>query len=123
MEDLVLIKKNTRNEILKNARMGRPARTTFSLRHYADTTLLAIPPGFVQPGDNVDFYMSKTGFAIDIGPLCERAISGRKGTSTVSAPKELHDALTGIPVGSRDVSYITLDDGKLFFPFITISKS
>lgn len=117
MEDLVLIKKVNRAEALKDARTGRPARATFSLRHYANACMVAIPSGICQPGDKADFYLSKAGFAIQIGPGCSRAISGRKSTKTASIPTEVREALEGVSQGSHDLIADARPDGLWFFPF------
>jgi hypothetical protein len=121
MDDLVLIKKASRAEVLENARTGRPKRSNFSLRHYANACMIAIPPDFHEDGDKADFYLSKVGFAIQIGKGCSRAISGRKSTKTASLPQEVRDALAGVPEGSHELIADVRPDGLYFFPFSQFS--
>jgi hypothetical protein len=122
MEDLVLIKKVSRADVLENARTGRPKRVTFSLRHYANASMIAVPPGSCSEGDNADFYLSKSGFAIQIGPECSRSISGRKSTRTASLPPEIRTALDNVPEGSHDLICEERPDRIYFFPFSQFIK-
>lgn len=122
MEDLVLIKKASRSDVLDNSRTGRPTRATFCLRNYANASMIAIPPSLHSEGDRADFYLSKVGFAIQIGPGCSRAISGRKNTKTASLPPEVRTALTGVSEGSHDLIVDVRPDGLYFFPFSQFAK-
>lgn len=122
MEDLVLIKKVSRAEVLENTRTGRPPRATFSLRLYANAALLAIPVGLCSDGDRADFYMSKSGFAVQIGPDCSRSISGRRSTRTASLPPEVREALAGVAEGSHSLICDDRPDRMYFFPFSQFTK-
>lgn len=122
MDDLVLVRKVSRAEVLENARTGRPKRATFSLRHYANACMVAIPTALFEDGDKADFYLSKSGFAIQIGPDCSRAISGRKSTKTASVPTEVRAALDGVPEGSHDMVYDKRGHRLYFFPFNQFTK-
>ena len=117
MEDLVLVKKASRAEVLANARTGRPARTTFALRHYGGNCILALPHGAYGEGDGIDFFMSSAGFAVQIGPDGSRTISGKKNSRTASVPLEVRKQLDGIEEGSRDLVASQRPDGIWFFPF------
>jgi hypothetical protein len=123
MEDLVLIKKISRAEAFENTRTGRPARSTFSLRHYANASMIAIPNSVCNDGDKAEFYLSKSGFAIQIGPDASRAISGRKNTKTASVPIEIRAALQSVPEGSHDLIGEARQDGLYFFPFSQFPKA
>jgi bifunctional DNA-binding transcriptional regulator/antitoxin component of YhaV-PrlF toxin-antitoxin module len=122
MEDLVLIKKVSRAEVLENTRTGRPPRATFSLRLYANACLLAIPVGLCNDGDRADFYLSKSGFAVEIGPDCSRSISGRRSTRTASLPAEVREALAGVAEGSHSLICDERPDRMYFFPFSQFAK-
>ena len=122
MDDLVLVRKRSSAEVLENARTGRPKRVTFSLRHYANACMVAIPTGLCDEGDKADFYLSKSGFAIQIGPDCGRAISGRKSTKTASVPPEVRAALDGVPEGSHDMVCDEREGRLYFFPFNQFAK-
>lgn len=122
MEDLVLIKKVSRAEVLENTRTGRPPRATFSLRLYANACLLAIPVGLCNDGDRADFYLSKSGFAVEIGPDCSRSISGRRSTRTASLPAEVREALAGVAEGSHSLICDERPDRLYFFPFSQFAK-
>lgn len=123
MEDLVLVKKSSRLEVLENARTGRPKRATFSLRFYANACMVAIPTSLCDEGDKADFYLSKSGFAIQIGPDCSRAISGRKSTKTASIPPEIRAKLDGAPEGSNDLICDERPDRIYFFPFSQFART
>jgi hypothetical protein len=117
MDDLVLIPKATREEILRDARTGRPTRKTFALRHYSNACILALPPGICTDSDNVDFFMSKSGFAIQIGPEGGRAITGKKNTRTASVPIEIRKMFKNLVEGSHDLIADERADRIWFFPF------
>lgn len=122
MEDLVLIRKASRAEVLENARTGRPPRATFSLRLYANACLVAIPVGLCDEGDKADFYLAKSGFAVQIGPDCSRSISGRRSTRTASLPPEVREALDGVSEGSHTLICDERPDRLYFFPFSQFAK-
>jgi hypothetical protein len=117
MEDLVLVKRISRAEALENARTGRPARTTFALRHYGGNCILALPHGSYSEGDGIDFYLSNAGFAVEIGPSGSRTISGKKNSRTAAVPLEVRKKLEGLAEGSRDLVASQRPDGIWFFPF------
>jgi hypothetical protein len=117
MDDLVLIHKASRAEILKDARSGRPARKTFALRHYYNACILALPPGICDGNDKVDFLMSKSGFAIQISPDAGRAITGKRNTRTASVPIEIRKMFKNLVEGSHDLIADERADRIWFFPF------
>lgn len=117
MDDLVLIHKASRAEVLKDARTGRPARKSFALRSYYNACILALPPGICDDGDKIDFLMSKSGFAIQIGPEASRAITGRKNTRTASVPIEIRKMFDSLPEGSHELIADERPDRIWFFPF------
>ena len=117
MEDLVLVKKISRADALENARTGRPARTTFALRQYGGNCILALPYGTYAEGDGIDFFLSKSGFAVQIGPDGSRTISGKKNSRTAAVPLEVRKELIGISEGSLELAAEQRQDGIWFFPF------
>lgn len=117
MEDLVMIKKVSRAEALENARTGRPARTTFALRHYGGNCIIALPHSTYGEGDGVDFFLSKSGFAVQIGPDGSRTISGKKNSRTAAVPLEIRKELEGLNEGSFDLVAEQRPNGMWFFPF------
>lgn len=124
MDDLVLVKKMTageRNQLGMN--IGRPNRTTFALRHYSEKSfMLAIPSQIVQPGDGVEFFMSSTGFAIQLSPEGSRKLSGKRGASTANIPLEVRQHLSSAPAGSIDLNVVEeMPNRTWFFPFSQIS--
>ena len=123
MEDLVLVKKMSRAEVVKNARMGRPIRETFALRHYANACIIAIPSSVCADKDRAEFYLSKVGFAIRISPDGSRAISGRKSARSASIPLEIRDTLSGVTMGTHELITDPRSDGLYFFPFSQLPKS
>jgi hypothetical protein len=122
MDDLVLVPKISKADALENARTGRPKRMSFALRHYANACTLALPQAAYEAGDHIDFYLSKAGFAAQIGPDCSRAISGRKGSQTASVPLEIRKQLDGLAEGSHDLIASQRPDGIWFFPFSQFGK-
>jgi hypothetical protein len=117
MDDLVLVKKATRAEILENARTGRPSRTTFALRHYGGNCILALPHGACGETDGIDFFLSNAGFAVQIGPDGERTISGKKNSRTAAVPLEVRKKLDGLADGSHELIADERPGGLWFFPF------
>jgi hypothetical protein len=119
LEDLILVKKMSRADILKNTRTGRPARTTFALRNYNSkgNCMLALPSDLYQDGDKAEFYMSGAGFAIQLSPEGSRLLTGKKNTRTASIPKEVRDRMVGMPEGSIELVPQVLPDRTYFFPF------
>ena len=123
MDDLVLVSKVNGAAGLRGARSGRPARTNFCLRRYGNSYVLAIPNGTVVDGDNVDFYVSQSGFAIKISPDGERSISGKKSARTASVPKEVAKRMADVPVGVTNLVSEDRSDRLWFFPFSQFSKA
>lgn len=119
MDDLVLVRKLSRAEVLKGTRTGRPQRTNFSLRNYSGkgTCLLALPASVYKEGDCAEFYQSGQGFAIQLTPEGSRLITGKKNTRTVSVPKEIRERLDGLVEGSVDVVPQEMPDRIYFFAF------
>ena len=119
MDDLVLVKKLSRAEILEGTRTGRPQRTKFSLRNYSSKSscLLALPASVYQEGDKAEFYLSNHGFAIQLTPDGSRLITGKKNTRTASVPKEIRERLDGLVEGSVDMVPQEMPDRIYFFAF------
>lgn len=119
MDDLVLIRKLSRAEFLKGNRTGRPQRKNFCLRNYNSkgACLLALPGNVYQEGDKAEFYMSGSGFAIQLTPDGSRLITGKKNTRTASIPKELRERMTGMIEGSIELEPQEMPDRMYFFPF------
>ena len=117
MDDLVLVSKNNRAAGLTGTRTGRPTRTSFGLRRYADAYTLAIPMNVCSDGDKIDFFLSSSGFAVRLGPDGERAISGKRTARTATIPKEVAQKLTEVPQGATDLAVDVGPDNLHFFPF------
>lgn len=120
MDNLVLVKKRNRAEVLENARKGRPKRETFALRRYGDAFIICLPHGVTADGDKVDFYLSNEGFAVKIGPDCSRTVSGKKSTKTASIPIDVRQRLQLLPEGSRSLAAQEMPGNMWYFPFSTI---
>lgn len=123
MDDLVLVQKISRAEMMKNSRMGRPIRENFALRNYPKACILAIPPSLVADGDRVDFFLSKVGFAIQITPNGSRTISGRKSGRSASVPLEVRIAMDGAKIGTHELIGEDRLEGLYFFPFSQLPKA
>lgn len=117
MDDLVLIQKVARSEVLKDARTGRPVRAVFGLRNYVNACMLALPVSEVNDGDRIDFFLSKAGFAVQIGPYGGRSISGKRSARTASVPPEIREHLKHVSEGSHNLIVDQRPDGIWFFPF------
>lgn len=117
MEDLVLVKKASRADVLKDARTGRPSRTTFALRNYKGTKIIALPHGTYNEGDKIDFYLSGSGFAVQIGPDGSRSISGKKNSRTAAVPLEVGKKLDGVAEGSHNLVADEMANRMWFFSF------
>jgi len=124
MDDLILVKKLSRAEVLEGTRTGRPKRTKFALRHYNEkgSCLLALPSDLYTDGDKAEFYMSNAGFAIQLTPDGSRLISGKKNTHTASVPKEIRDRISGLVEGSIELVPQEMPDRIYFFPFSQLSQ-
>jgi len=117
MDDLVLVSKNNRASGLNGRRTGRPTRTDFGLRRYANAYTLAIPLHVCTDGDRIDFFLSASGFAAKIGPNCERAISGKRTARTATIPKEIAEHLGNAKQGATELQVEDREDRLYFFPF------
>lgn len=117
MDDLVLVKKASRADVLKNSRTGRPARTTFALRNYKGTKIIALPHGTYNEGDKIDFFLSASGFAVQVSPEGSRSISGKKNSRTAAVPLEVGKQLDGVAEGSHNLVSDEMPNRMWFFPF------
>lgn len=117
MEDLVLVKKASRADVLANTRTGRPARSTFALRNYKGTRILALPHGTYNEGDKIDFFLSGAGFAVQVGPEGSRSISGKKNSRTAAVPLEVGKKLEDVTEGSHTLVAQEMPDRMWFFSF------
>lgn len=123
MDDLILVSK--KSSIDGVTRTGRPIRNTFSLRRYSGNFVMAVPATLVQDGDRCDFYLSASGFALQLNPTGSRAVSKKQGqrTRTVSVPVEVAKALSGVPDGPFDLIVDARPERIYFFPFIQFAKA
>ena len=119
MEDLVLVRKVSIGERIKgNPNSGRPVRSVFALRKYSKSNfILAFPTNLAQQGDCAEFYVSSTGFAVQITPEGSRKLTGKKGAYTANIPTEMRERLQGAPDGSSDLICDERPDRLYFFPF------
>jgi hypothetical protein len=125
MDDLILVRKLSRAEVLEGTRTGRPPRTKFALRNYGDkgTCLLALPSGLYREGDRAEFYLSGQGFAIQLTPDGSRLLTGKKNTRTASIPKEIRERLAGLLEGSAEIVPQEMGNRVYFFPFSQLSAA
>lgn len=122
MNDLILVPKSSNAQTLEGSRTGRPSRKKFGLRHYWKSCTLALPPGTCEDGDRIDFFMSKTGFAIQIGPSGGRSISGKKNTRTATVPIEIYRMISHVKEGAQDLVSEDRQQKMWFFPFNQFPK-
>jgi hypothetical protein len=117
MDDLVLVQRIGKAGGPNPTRMGRPIRLSFALRNYVSVCQLSLPVAVVNDGDAVDFYLSKAGFAVKIGPEGSRAITGKRSSRTASVPPEIRVHLKRVSEGSHDLIADDRGGNLFFFPF------
>ena len=121
MDKLVLISKANKSSGLNCSTSGRPVRTSFCLRQYDKYNTLGIPSGICEDFDKVDFFMSRNGFALRLGPDAERSISKNHTGRTAMVPKEITDRISKSQIGTTELVAEKRPDRTWYFPFSQFS--
>ena len=117
MEGMVLISKSDSSGGSGKIRPGRPKRTGFCVRRHGKIYMLGIPKSFFGKDDRANFFMSQDGFAVNISPNGERAISGKSTSPHTLIPRVIADHITGIDDGTTELVFEERPDHTWFFPF------
>lgn len=117
MDNMVLISKSDSSTGSGSLRRGRPKRTGFCVRRNGKLYMLAIPSRVLEGEDRINFFLSPTGFAINLIPSGERAISGKLTNRSAMIPRVIADHMTGVKEGVTELVFEEHLDRTWFFPF------
>ena len=122
MKGMVLVSKADSSNGSSGLRLGRPKRTGFCVRRGGKIYMLGIPKGFFGRDDRANFFVSQDGFAVNISPDGERAISGKATSPHTLIPRIIADQLLGIADGTTNLVSEEKPDRTWFFPFSQFSS-
>ena len=118
MEGMVLISKADSSNGSDNVRLGRPKRTGFCVRRNGKIYMLGIPKSFFGKDDSINFFLlPDNGFAVNISPNGERAISGKLTSPHTLIPRIIADQMAGIPDGTTELVSEERPNRTWYFPF------
>jgi len=117
MKGMVLVSKADSSNGLGGLRLGRPKRTGFCVRRSDKIYMLGIPKSFFGKDDRANFFVSQDGFAVNISPDGERAISGKLSTPHTLIPRIIANQMESIADGTTNLVSEELPDKTWFFPF------
>jgi hypothetical protein len=117
MDGMVLVSKADSSNGSGSLRTGRPKRTGFCVRRNGKIYMLGIPKSFFGKDDHANFFLSEDGFAVNISPNGERAISGKSTSPHTLIPRVISDQITGIDDGTTELVFEERPNHTWFFPF------
>lgn len=121
MEGMILVAKADTINCSGSLRRGRPKRTNFCLRRNDKLYVLGIPIGAYADGDRINFFFSEDGFAVNINPNGERAISGKLTNRSAMIPRMIADRMMKAKNGVTELVAEERPDRTWYFPFSQFS--
>ncbi len=122
MDGMVLVSKTDSSNGSGSLRPGRPKRTSFCVRRSGKKYMMGIPKGLFDEGDSINFFLlPDNGFAVNISPNGERAISGKSTSPNTLIPRVIADKLISISDGTTELVAEERPDRTWYFPFSQFS--